>query len=124
MVPPADGNWANYTPPTYRDSTTSIFDPTADRVRLAAHRTPDTGDRNQNIYTAQLAPGLVLSAPGNAKQLGTGSNGQLIQRQFAISCRKHDRADAILSAHHRCPANRRRGIFSSIRCFRPTISAD
>ncbi|MGB2606416.1 MAG: putative Ig domain-containing protein [Candidatus Sulfotelmatobacter sp.] len=83
VVPPADGNWANYTPPTYPGSTTSIFDPTQTRPACTSS-TPDTGDRNQNIYTAQLAPGLVLSSPGNSKQLGTGSNGQLIQRQFAI----------------------------------------
>jgi Putative Ig domain len=83
VVPPADGNWANYTPPTYPGSRTSIFDPTQTRPACSAS-TPDTGDRNQNIYTAQLAPGLVLSSPGNSKQLGTGSNGQLIQRQFAI----------------------------------------
>ena len=83
VVPPADGNWANYTPPTYPGSTTSIFDPTQTRPACTPS-TVDTGDRNQNIYTAQLAPGLVLSSPGNSKQLGTGSNGQLIQRQFAI----------------------------------------
>jgi hypothetical protein len=83
VVPPADGDWANYTPPTYPGSTTSIFDPTQTRPGCTSS-TPDTGDRNQNIYTAQLAPGLVLSSPGNSKQLGTGSNGQLIQRQFAI----------------------------------------
>jgi hypothetical protein len=83
VVPPADGNWANYTPPTYPGSTTSIFDPTQTRPACTPS-TLDTGDRNQNIYTAQLAPGLVLSSPGNSKQLGTGSNGQLIQRQFAI----------------------------------------
>ena len=83
VVPPADGNWANYTPPTYPGSTTSIFDPTQTRPACTSS-TPDTGDRNQNIYTAQLAPGLVLSSPGNSKQLGTGSNGKLIQRQFAI----------------------------------------
>ncbi|MFZ0319278.1 MAG: putative Ig domain-containing protein [Candidatus Sulfotelmatobacter sp.] len=82
VVPPADGDWANYTPPTY-PGTTSIFDPTQTRP-VCSTSTPDTGDRNQNIYTAQLAPGLVLSSPGNSKQLGTGSNGQLIQRQFAI----------------------------------------
>jgi hypothetical protein len=83
VVPPADGIWANYTPPTYPGSTTSIFDPTQTRPGCTAS-TPDTGDRNQNIYTAQLAPGLVLSSPGNSKRFGTGSNGQLIQRQFAI----------------------------------------
>jgi hypothetical protein len=84
VVPPADGNWANYTPPTYGTSTTSIFDPTQQRPACTTSTTGNTGDRNQNIYTAGLTPGVVLSSPGNSKQLGTGSNGQLIQRQFAI----------------------------------------
>jgi len=84
VVPPADGNWANYTPPTYGTSSTSIFDPTQQRPACTPATTGNTGDRNQNIYTAGLTAGLVLSSPGNAKQLGTGSNGQLIQRQFAI----------------------------------------
>ncbi|MBV9771926.1 MAG: putative Ig domain-containing protein, partial [Bryobacterales bacterium] len=57
---------------------------TQSRPACTVSTTGNTGDRNQNIYTAQLSPGLVLSAPGNAKQLGTGSNGKLIQRQFPI----------------------------------------
>jgi hypothetical protein len=84
VVPPPDGNWSTYTPPTYGTTTTSIFDPTQTRPACSASTTGYTGDRNQNIYTAQLSPGLGLSAPGNAKQLGAGSNGQLIQRQFPI----------------------------------------
>jgi Legume lectin domain/Putative Ig domain len=84
VVPPADGNWANYTPPTYGTTTASIFDPTQQRPACTVSTTGNTGDRNQNIYTAQLAPGVVLSAPGNAKPLGKGTNGQLIQRQFPI----------------------------------------
>jgi hypothetical protein len=84
VVPPADGNWANYTPPTFGTSSTSIFDPTRQRPACTTSTAGNTGDRNQNIYTAGLTPGVVLSSPGNAKQLGTGSNGQLIQRQFAI----------------------------------------
>ena len=86
VVPPADGNWANYTPPTYGTSTTSIFDPTQQRPACNPLAPPgNTGDRNQDIYTALLSPGLVVSAPGNAKLLGTGSNGKLIQREFPIT---------------------------------------
>jgi hypothetical protein len=84
VVPPADGNWANYTPPTYGTNQTSIFDPTQQRPACTTNTTGNTGDRNQNIYTAQLAPGLVLSSPGNTKPLGKASNGQLMQRQFAV----------------------------------------
>jgi hypothetical protein len=82
VVPPADGNWANYTPPTYPGSTTSIFDPT--QQRPACIVPGNTGDRNQDIYTAQLAPGLVVSAPGNNKALGL-VGGKLIQREFPIT---------------------------------------
>lgn len=84
VVPPPDGDWATFTPPTYGTSTTSIFDSTQTRPACSTSTTGYTGDRNQNIYTAQLSPGLGLSAPGDAKPLGTGSNGKLIQRQFPI----------------------------------------
>lgn len=85
VVQPADGNWANYTPPTYGNSSTSIFDPTQQRPACTITTSGNTRDRNQDIYTAQLSPGLVVSARGNAKPLGTGSNGQLIQREFPVT---------------------------------------
>ncbi len=85
VVQPADGNWANYTPPTYGTSMTSIFDPTQQRPACTVQTTGNTRDRNQDIYTAQLSPGLVVSARGNAKPLGSGSNGQLIQREFPVT---------------------------------------
>src|SRR6516164_4386528 len=85
VVQPADGDWANYTPPTYGNSTTSIFDPTQQRPACTALTSGNTRDRNQDVYTAQLSPGLVVSARGNAKQLGTASNGQLMQREFPIT---------------------------------------
>ena len=36
------------------------------------------GSRNQNVYTASLMPGLVVTAPGNHKTLGE------IQRAFVV----------------------------------------
>ncbi len=85
VVQPADGNWANYTPPTYGTSTTSIFDPTQQRPACIVSTTGNnTGDRNQDIYTALLSPGLAVSARGNAKPLGT-VNGKLIQREFPVT---------------------------------------
>ena len=85
VVQPADGNWANYTPPVYGTSTTSIFDPTQQRPACTVQTTGNTRDRNQDIYTSQLSPGVVVSARGNAKPLGTSSNGKLMQREFPVT---------------------------------------
>jgi hypothetical protein len=86
VIQPADGNWANYTPPTYGTSTASIFDPAQQRPACIVQPSgANTGDRNQDIYTAQLSPGLVVSARGNAKPLGTASSGALMQREFPVT---------------------------------------
>jgi hypothetical protein len=66
VVPPADGNWANYTPAVPLN-TPSIFQP----GKTISCKTGQEGMRNQNIYTAQITGGLVVGAPGNAKPLGT-----------------------------------------------------
>ena len=71
VVPPADGNWGNYTPPIIAGTTgtqMSIFEP---GQTLPSCRVGQEGMRNQNIYTAQITGGLVVGAPGNAKPLGT-----------------------------------------------------
>ncbi|MGH9511156.1 MAG: putative Ig domain-containing protein [Terriglobales bacterium] len=87
VVPPADGNWENYTPP-YSSSLgpQSLFDPSQSPP---ACKVGQEGMRNQNIYTAQITGGLIVGAPGNAKPLGTTTNpvtGQtvLFQRAFAV----------------------------------------
>ncbi|MCU0256246.1 MAG: hypothetical protein MUF60_05855, partial [Vicinamibacterales bacterium] len=64
--PPAGQTWANYKSPTLGPSNT-ICD---------AGSNP--GSRNQNVYTATLMPGLVVTAPGNHKTLGA------IQRAFVV----------------------------------------
>ncbi len=87
VVPPADGNWGNYTPPIIAGTTgtqTSIFEP---GQTLPACQPGQEGMRNQNIYTAQITGGLVVGAPGNSKPLGTTLfNGQTVpfQRAFAV----------------------------------------
>ena len=50
-----------------------------------------TGERNANIYTSRITPGLFVGSPGNTKPLGfrkhpvTGEpTGQLIQRGFVV----------------------------------------
>jgi len=83
VVPPADGNWANYTP-AVPAGTTSVFQP---GDSLPSCKPGQEGMRNQNIYTAQITGGLVVGAPGNAKPLGTTTfNGKTVpfQRAFAV----------------------------------------
>ena len=71
VVPPADGNWQNYTPPQIAGTTVppgSVYEP---GMSVKACQIGQEGMRNQNIYTAQISGGLVVGAPGNAKPLGT-----------------------------------------------------
>ncbi|MBK9062975.1 MAG: DUF642 domain-containing protein [Acidobacteria bacterium] len=66
--PPKDYNWANYTP-VGSTGGASVFDPTQNKPVCAEGQ---TGMRNQNIYTAKVNSGLVVSTPSNAKPLTTG----------------------------------------------------
>jgi putative Ig domain-containing protein len=86
--PPLDGDWTTYTPPISASNPAgphgSIFDPT----QTVPVCTDDSrsGMRNQNIYTARIAPGIVVNAPGNAKTLGFIPNTTtLLQRMFAVT---------------------------------------
>lgn len=84
VVPPADGNWMNYTP-ALPSGAGSVFQP---GNTVAACVPGNEGMRNQNIYTAQITGGLVVGAPGNAKPLGTTKfNNQTVpfQRGFAVT---------------------------------------
>lgn len=60
--PPADGNWANFTPPG---------DPNCVPGQV--------GIRNQNIYSSRITQGLLVSSPQNSKPLSTD-----LQRAFVI----------------------------------------
>ncbi|HEU4891732.1 MAG TPA: FG-GAP-like repeat-containing protein [Vicinamibacterales bacterium] len=74
--PPADGNWANYTPVTSEAvGTVSRFDPTK---TVPSCLPGQVGMRNQNVYTTRVTDGLFVSAPGNTKPF----NG--FQRAFVI----------------------------------------
>jgi hypothetical protein len=67
--PPANGDWTDYTPPISASSSSiSLFDPTQPQPPC---RTGQDGMRNQNIYTSRITQGLILTAPSNAKALGT-----------------------------------------------------
>lgn len=62
--PPADGDWKNYTP--VGGGGASLYDP--------AQTTPaceigQEGMRNQNIYSARITEGLLVSSPQNVKPL-------------------------------------------------------
>jgi hypothetical protein len=66
VVPPADGNWANYTPVGTRSSSApSLVDGTPVPVCTVGQ----AGSRNQNVYTARITEGLFVTSPQNAKTL-------------------------------------------------------
>ena len=75
--PPANGDWTDYTPPiSAATSGVSLFDPTQPQP---ACRTGQAGMRNQNIYTARITQGLLVTSPSNAKTLGK------LQRTFPVN---------------------------------------
>jgi len=67
VIPPPDGNWANYTPPNYPVGETR---PNLGHA-FAACAAGRAGMRNQNIYTARITGGLVAGSPGNSKTLSS-----------------------------------------------------
>jgi hypothetical protein len=69
--PPADGDWTHYTP---LPLTGYSVGPT-----LPACIVGEAGMRNQNIYTSRITEGLLVTAPGNSKQLST-----TLQRAFSV----------------------------------------
>jgi Putative Ig domain/Galactose oxidase, central domain len=82
VVPPANGDWENYTAPVVAGALS-----VENGNPLPACVPGQEGMRNQNIYTAQITNGLVVGAPGNAKPLGTTTfNGQTVpfQRAFPV----------------------------------------
>jgi hypothetical protein len=74
--PPADGNWANYTPPASTGGV-SLFDPTKSRPTC---QSGNEGTRDQNIYVSRITQGLLVVAPQSSKPLST-----TLQRAFVIT---------------------------------------
>ena len=66
--PPLDGNWAELhaADRSPGGSPTSLFDPTK---TVPVCQAGNAGSRNQNVYTARIAGGLLVGAPGNTKPL-------------------------------------------------------
>jgi hypothetical protein len=86
VVPPADGNWRNYTPPISASnpgSQPSKFDPNQQPLACVVGQ---TGMRNQNVYTAEISQGVILTSPQTSKPVLTPS-GQPIQRAFVVEVR-------------------------------------
>lgn len=80
VIPPPNQNWMNYTPP--EPSQTSVFDPTKQTppcMPPPPGQDPTTGMRNQNIYSARIAAGVVAGSPGNTKPLS-----QTLERAFVV----------------------------------------
>jgi len=83
VIPPPDQDWTKYTPP--QPQTTSIVNPGKKTpVCDAAY----TGIRNQNIYSARVASGVVAGSPGNSKPLST-----TIERGFVVFVENTSQAD-------------------------------
>jgi uncharacterized repeat protein (TIGR01451 family) len=79
-LPPL-GDWTKYTPPDYdkRVMQKSIYDPTQDVTACNLGNSEFTASRNQNVYTARIAGGLLVGSPGNAKPLSA-----TLQRGFVV----------------------------------------
>ncbi|MFZ2054567.1 MAG: FG-GAP-like repeat-containing protein [Candidatus Aminicenantales bacterium] len=80
--PPANGDWANYTPP-------SSNQPGFGSVECGNTHPSTMGMRNQNIYTSTLVQGIAAASPSNTKTLGNlgtyyDSGDGLIPRAFVI----------------------------------------
>jgi hypothetical protein len=66
VVPPADGNWKNYTPAGLGLSRPSVLDPNQTAPDCKAGQ---EGMRNQNIYSSRITEGLLVGSPQNVKPL-------------------------------------------------------
>ncbi len=77
--PPEPRDWTQYTAPGAVEGVPSLFDPNQTQPGSCSPSTE--GMRNQNVYTARISQGVVVSAPGNSKRLSD------FQRAFAISVR-------------------------------------
>jgi hypothetical protein len=87
--PPPDANWSAYkpifVPATSTGSTTSLWDQSTSRASFNCDGNVPTdylyaSSRNQNIYTARVTEGLVVSSPQNSKPLD-----RTIVRSFVVA---------------------------------------
>jgi hypothetical protein len=85
---PEPRDWTQYTAPGAVAGDPSLFDPSQTQPGFCDPFTE--GMRNQNVYTARISQGVVVSAPGNSKRLSD------FQRAFAISVRNTTPRDVSL----------------------------
>lgn len=79
VVAPRDGNWSNYTPIALQSGTGSKF---VEGRNLSPCIAGQAGIRNQDVYTARISSGLVLSSKSAT---GTLPLGQQSQRTFPVT---------------------------------------
>ena len=66
--PPSDGDWTNYSPPTSNSIVRTGYYLPGNSPRPC--QLGESGDRNQNIYTAAITQPAFVSTPVTAKRLG------------------------------------------------------
>ena len=90
VIPPADGNWQHYTPPISASNSggASKFDPSQQPPACIVGQ---TGMRNQNVYTAAISQGVILTSPQTSKPVLTPT-GQPFQRAFVVELRNASNA--------------------------------
>jgi hypothetical protein len=118
VVPPAVVNgvrdWTRYTPPARAAGTTSVYDP---GQSLATGCDPGfTGTRNQNVYTARISGGLVVTSPQNAKKLGASG-----ARTFVVSAFNATNDDRMFRFSF---GSQTAGVGASFRPFEAKASVD
>ena len=90
VVQPADGDWTHYTPVNLSAaSTPSVFDPTQNRPACLPGQ---AGMRNQDIFTAQVSQGPIITAKNTFKPLDPA-----LQRAFPVSIQNTQLTDRTYS---------------------------
>jgi uncharacterized protein YjbI with pentapeptide repeats len=92
--PPADGNWANYTP--VGGGGPSVYDPTQTTPQCVPGQ---EGMRNQNIYTSRITQGLLVTSPQNAKPLWRDKD-----RAFVVQVQNATAVDRVFRLRITSPA--------------------
>ncbi len=111
LPPPKPQHWEKYTPAGSPGATQSVFDPSKIVDPCVAGT---AGMRNQNIYTARITQGLVVSSPGNSKPLGR------IQRAFVVYVENTTR----VTRYYRLTIEPTDGVKASFLQFEPRPSLD
>jgi uncharacterized protein YjbI with pentapeptide repeats len=92
--PPANGDWTNFTPtvsqgdsPAGTQGGTSLFgDPSQPNRPMCAQG--QSGVRNQNVYTAKITQGILVTSKGNSKQIGAfGRAYSIIVQNTTFQCK-------------------------------------